>query len=52
MIKDVKTMLRERNPMAEIMLSDIDTNVNELFVPSQSSCDSIIQLKDLSLIHI
>ena len=46
MIKDVKTMLRERNPMAEIMLSDIDANVNELFVPSQSSCDSMIQLKD------
>ena len=46
MIKDVKTMLRERNPMAEIMVTHIDANVNELFVPSQSFCYSMKQLKD------
>ena len=46
MIKDVKTMLRERNPMAEIMVTHFDANVNELFVPSQSFCYSMKQLKD------
>ena len=39
-------MLRERNPMAEIMVTHNGTNVNELFVPSQSFCYSMKQLKD------
>ena len=44
MFDRIKVMLRERNPMAEIMVTGIDASVDELFIPSQNLCHPIEQM--------
>lgn len=44
MFDRIKVMLRERNPMAEIMVTGIDASVDELFMPSQNLCHPIEQM--------
>ena len=41
MLDDIKAMLREKNPMSEIMVMDIDASATALFMPSQSLCHPI-----------
>ena len=43
MLDDIKAMLREKNPMSEIMVMDIDASATALFMPSQSLCHPIEQ---------
>ena len=43
MLDNIKAMLRERNPMSEIMVTDIDASAEALFMPSQSLCHPIEQ---------
>ena len=44
MFDHIKVMLRERNPMAEIMVTGIDASVDELFMPPQNLCHPIEQV--------
>ena len=44
MFDRIKVMLRERNPMAEIMVTGIDASVDELFMPPQNLCHPIEQV--------
>ncbi len=44
MFDHIKAMLRERNPMAEIMVTGVDASVDVLFMPSQNLCHPIEQV--------
>ena len=44
MLDDIKAMLREKNPMSEIIVADIDASAKALFMPSQSLCHPIKQV--------